>query len=166
MLQSGLGRPNSASSLQESPPVSPKVVAAILMIQKISVTSGTLLKVAFATSFMPQPFLIPAAKALSRSLCGQNSGPVRRATFQAVFRLISPGAGLLFCFPAPLPVLASTPTSCVTEPRFISKEYRRPLPPFPFPILRRVILPGCAFSAMVRASVMLTFACLAISWPV
>src|ERR1039458_812502 len=37
-----------------SPPVSPKVVAIILMIQKASATSGTSLSVAFATSCIPQ----------------------------------------------------------------------------------------------------------------
>jgi hypothetical protein len=36
----------------ESPPVSPSVVAAILMVQKTNVTSGTLLGVAAAIRFM------------------------------------------------------------------------------------------------------------------
>ena len=39
-----------------SPPVSPIVVAMILMIQKPSVTSGTLLNAAFIVSLMIAPF--------------------------------------------------------------------------------------------------------------
>ena len=42
----------------ESPPVSPKVVAAILMIQNTSVTWGTLLKVVLAKWFMFSIFFV------------------------------------------------------------------------------------------------------------
>ena len=38
-----------------SPPVSPSVVAAILMIQKLRVTAGTLLKVMFSSSRVAIP---------------------------------------------------------------------------------------------------------------
>src|SRR5580700_5140391 len=41
----------------ESPPVSPRVVAAILMIQKVKVTSGTLLSTRSRVSLIPLPQL-------------------------------------------------------------------------------------------------------------
>src|SRR5690242_7569049 len=44
-----------------SPPVSPKVVAAILMIQKIKVTSGTLLKAFSSETVISLPSLVDVA---------------------------------------------------------------------------------------------------------
>src|SRR5438477_1744527 len=71
-----------------SPPVSPSVVARILMIQKLSVTAGTLVSTSRATSrsFIRSPFVAKTEEAPER-LGGSDAPIIRHSMASVVIRL-------------------------------------------------------------------------------